>query len=348
MKIQDFDFDLPPELIAQLPTERRAGSRMLHLAGSSGATQDMLFADLPRHVCAGDVMVFNDTRVIKARLSGVRDTGGKVEVFVERILDANTARVLMRASHLPKRGARLFLADAITVTVLGREEDFYTLRFDHESTVIELLERYGSLPLPPYISRPAETGDEARYQTVYAKQAGAVAAPTAGLHFDRSMLEALEEMGVKIAHVTLHVGSGTFQPVRVENIADHKMHREIFHVPPETVEAIRCAKAGGGRVLAVGTTSLRALEAAADGKDLVSKGMLTPGHGETDIFIRPGYRFRVVERLLTNFHLPRSTLLMLVSAFGGVENIRRAYRHAICERYRFFSYGDAMLIERGS
>lgn len=226
---------------------------------------------------------------------------------------------------------------------MTREHDFYTLRFNHESTVIELLERYGSLPLPPYISRPATKTDEARYQTVYAKQAGAVAAPTAGLHFDENMLVALSEMGVTIAHVTLHVGMGTFQPVRVENIVDHKMHREIFHVPPETVEAIRQAKAGGGRVLAVGTTSLRALEAAAGAE--TGGGELKSGHGDTDIFIKPGYQLRVVERLLTNFHLPRSTLLMLVSAFGGVENIRRAYQHAINERYRFFSYGDAMLIE---
>ncbi|MDN5881110.1 MAG: tRNA preQ1(34) S-adenosylmethionine ribosyltransferase-isomerase QueA [Nitrosospira sp.] len=345
MKIQDFDFDLPPELIAQYPVERRAGSRMLHLEGSSGALRDTLFADLPRYLRAGDVMVFNDTRVIKARLYGVRDSGGKVEVMLERVLDAHYALAVIRASHPPKPGSRLFLANAIEVTVMAREHDFYTLRFDHEGTVMELLERYGSLPLPPYISRPATKIDEARYQTVYAKQAGAVAAPTAGLHFDENMLAALGEMGVMIAYVTLHVGLGTFQPVRVENIADHKMHREIFHVPPQTVETIRRAKAGGGRVLAVGTTSLRALEAAAAGAE-TGGGELKSGHGDTDIFIKPGYQLQVVERLLTNFHLPRSTLLMLVSAFGGVEDIRRAYQHAIDERYRFFSYGDAMLIER--
>ena len=224
--------------------------------------------------------------------------------------------------------------------VLERAEDFYTLRFEHESSVVELLERYGALPLPPYINRTATHMDEARYQTVYAKEAGAVAAPTAGLHFDERMLATLKQMGVLIANVTLHVGLGTFQPVRVENIANHKMHSEIFNVPAETVESVRRAKASGGRVLAVGTTSLRALEAAAEGGELKS------GAGETDIFITPGYRFQVVERLLTNFHLPRSTLLMLVSAFGGIGNIRRAYQHAIDERYRFFSYGDAMLIER--
>jgi S-adenosylmethionine:tRNA ribosyltransferase-isomerase len=342
MKIQNFDFDLPAGLIAQFPAEHRASSRMLHLEGSSGALQDMMFAALPQYLRAGDVMVFNDTRVIKARLYGVKRSGGKVEVMVERVLDAHCVLAVVRASHSPKPGSALFLADAITVTVVAREHDIYTLRFDHESTAIELLERYGSLPLPPYISRPATKIDEARYQTIYAKQAGAVAAPTAGLHFDENMLATLSELGVAIAHVTLHVGMGTFQPVRVENIADHKMHREIFHVPPETVESIRRAKAGGGRVLAVGTTSLRALEAAA----AAGEGELKSGHGETDIYITPGYRLRVVERLLTNFHLPRSTLLMLVSAFGGTENIRRAYQHAIDERYRFFSYGDAMLIER--
>ncbi len=342
MKIQDFDFDLPAGLIAQFPTEQRSSSRMLHLHGASGELWDALFADLPRYLSAGDVMVFNDTRVIRARLCGVKDSGGKVEVMVERVLDAHCALAVIRASHSPKPGTRLFLADAIAVTVLAREHDFYTLRFEHTSTVSELLERYGSLPLPPYIARPATQTDEARYQTVYARQAGAVAAPTAGLHFDEAMLAALRAMGVVTAQVTLHVGAGTFQPVRVEDIADHKMHREIFHVPAETVTAIRDAKAAGGRVLAVGTTTLRALEAAAE----AGGGELQPGYGDTDIFITPGYRLRVVERLLTNFHLPRSTLLMLVSAFGGLENIRRAYRHAIDERYRFFSYGDVMLIEK--
>jgi S-adenosylmethionine:tRNA ribosyltransferase-isomerase len=340
MKTQDFDFNLPTELVAQFPVEQRASSRMLHMEGSNGALRDTMFADLPRYFKSGDVIIFNDTRVMKARLFGVKESGGKVEVMVERLLDAHRALAVVRASHAPKPGSKLFLADAIQVTVITREHDVYTLRFDHESTVIELLERYGSLPLPPYISRPATETDEARYQTIYAKQPGAVAAPTAGLHFDESMLRTLTERGVAIAHVTLHVGMGTFQPVRVENIAHHNMHKEIFHVPPETVESIRRAKAGGGQVLAVGTTSLRALEAAA------GDGELKASRGDTDIFITPGYRLRVVERLLTNFHLPRSTLLMLVSAFGGTENIRRAYQHAINERYRFFSYGDAMLIER--
>ena len=342
MKIQDFDFTLPAELIAQFPVEQRTSSRMLHLDGAGNTLSDAMFVDLPNYLRAGDVMVFNDTRVIKARLFGAKDSGGKVEVMVERVLDEHCALAVIRASHAPKPGARLLLADAITVTVLERKQDFYTLRFDHENTVIELLERYGSLPLPPYISRPATPADEARYQTVYAREPGAVAAPTAGLHFDEAMLAQLREMGVVIAQVTLHVGAGTFQPVRVENIAEHKMHREVFHVPEATVAAINHAKATGGRILAVGTTSLRALEAAAES----GGGELRAGYGNTDIFITPGFRFRVVERLLTNFHLPRSTLLMLVSAFGGVENIRRVYQHAIDQRYRFFSYGDAMLIER--
>lgn len=344
MKIQDFDFDLPAELIAQFPAEQRSSSRMLHLHGASGDLQDTLFADLPSFLRAGDVMVFNDTRVIKARLWGTKDSGGKVEVMVERVLDTHCVLAVIRASHAPKLGTQLLLAGALTVTVLDRENDFYTLRFEHSSTASELLERYGSLPLPPYIGRSVTQFDEDRYQTVYAQHAGAVAAPTAGLHFDEAMLEAIRAMGVVTAQVTLHVGAGTFQPVRVENIADHKMHREVFHVPAETVTAIRDAKAVGGRVLAVGTTTLRALESAA----AANNGELQPGYGDTDIFITPGYRLRVVERLLTNFHLPRSTLLMLVATFAGLDHIHRAYQHAINQHYRFFSYGDVMLIERQS
>ena len=343
MKIQDFDFDLPPHLIAQFPAEHRASSRMLHMEGSTGALQDSMFSDLPRYLRAGDVMVLNDTRVIKARLYGVKESGGKVEVMVERVLDSHSVLAVIRASHSPKPGSRLFLEDAIEAAVEARERDFYTLRFNHPGTAVELLECYGKLPLPPYISRPATKADEARYQTIYASQPGAVAAPTAGLHFDEGMLSRVRKMGVAIASVTLHVGMGTFQPVRAENLDLHKMHKERFHVPEETVESIQRAVAAGGRVLAVGTTSLRALEAAAAGSH---DGKLRAGHGDTDIFITPGYRLRVVHRLLTNFHLPRSTLIMLVSAFGGLENIQHAYRHAINQRYRFFSYGDAMLIER--
>jgi S-adenosylmethionine:tRNA ribosyltransferase-isomerase len=343
MKIQDFDFDLPPHLIAQFPAEHRASSRMLHMEGSTGALQDSMFSDLPQYLRAGDVMVLNDTRVIKARLYGIKESGGKVEVMVERVLGSRSVLAVIRASHSPKPGSRLFLEDAIEAAVEAREKDFYTLRFNHPGTAVELLECYGKLPLPPYISRPATKADEARYQTIYASQPGAVAAPTAGLHFDEGMLSRVRKMGVAIASVTLHVGMGTFQPVRAENLDLHKMHKERFHVPEDTVESIQRAVAAGGRVLAVGTTSLRALEAAAAGSH---DGKLRAGHGDTDIFITPGYRLRVVHRLLTNFHLPRSTLIMLVSAFGGLENIQHAYRHAINQRYRFFSYGDAMLIER--
>lgn len=340
MKLQEFDFDLPPRCIAQFPVEQRAHSRMLHLEGSSGVLRDAMFIDLPAYVRAGDLLVFNDTRVIKARLQGVKESGGRVEVLVERVLDARCVRAVMRASHPSKPGSKLLIAGSFQATVLAREEEVYTLRFDHTHTVLELLERYGNLPLPPYVAREVTEADEMRYQTVYAKRSGAVAAPTAGLHFDKRVLAALEEKGAACAYITLHVGLGTFQPVRVEDIGHHKMHREVFDIPEETVKSIQRAKERGGRILAVGTTTLRALEAAA------AEGELTPGSGETDIFITPGYRFRVVERLLTNFHLPRSTLLMLVSAFGGMENIRFAYRHAIRQNYRFFSYGDAMLIER--
>ncbi len=342
MKTQDFDFYLPTELIAQFPAEQRTSSQMLCLDGANNHLRDALFTDLPHYLRAGDVMVFNDTRVIKARLWGHKDSGGKIEVMVERVLDDQRVQAVIRASHAPKPGSQLLLAGTIPVTVVARDQAFYTLCFEHEKSVIELLEEFGDLPLPPYIARQATDVDATRYQTVYAKNMGAVAAPTAGLHFDTAMLEKLREIGVVIVYITLHVGAGTFQPVRVENIADHTMHSETFHVPEETVQAIHHAKTQGGRILAIGTTSLRALEASA----LIHHGILKAGYGDTHIFITPGYRFRVVERLLTNFHLPRSTLLMLVSAFGGVKNIQRAYQHAITNRYRFFSYGDAMLIER--
>jgi S-adenosylmethionine:tRNA ribosyltransferase-isomerase len=340
MKTSDFDFELPPELIAQIPTQERSQSRLLRLDGTSGALADGQFGDLPQFLKPGDLLVFNDTRVIKARLFGVKDSGGKLEVLIERVLDERQALAHIRASHAPKPGSGLLLAGKIAATVEARQGELYRLRFAGETPLLELLEQYGSLPLPPYITHAPEALDETRYQTVYAREPGAVAAPTAGLHFDPAMLEALEEMGVKTAYVTLHVGAGTFQPVRVEEIAEHHMHSEWYTVPQRTVDSIRWARAEGGRVMAVGTTSLRALESAAAG------GELEAGSGETNIFIFPGYRFKVVERLLTNFHLPKSTLLMLVSAFGGMDNIRRAYCHAVENRYRFFSYGDAMLIER--
>jgi S-adenosylmethionine:tRNA ribosyltransferase-isomerase len=344
MKTQDFDFYLPAELIAQFPAEQRTGSRLLYLDSNNNQWQDALFSNLSSFLRAGDVMVFNDTQVIKARLFGIKDSGGKVEVMVERILDDRHVLAAIRASHAPKPDSTLLLADAIPATVIARKQEFYTLRFEHEKTAAELLECYGQLPLPPYIARPATAADEARYQTVYARNAGAVAAPTAGLHFDASMMDQLRAMGITIAYVTLHVGVGTFQPVRVENIADHTMHNETYHIPQATVNAIRQAKLSGGRILAVGTTSLRALESCASSHH----DQLIAGYGDTRIFITPGYHFQVAERLLTNFHLPCSTLLMLVSAFAGMDNIRLAYRHAVTERYRFFSYGDAMLIERKS
>ncbi len=340
MRTADFDFSLPDELIAQFPPVARASSRLLYLDGASGQLADRQFTDLPAYLRRSDVLVFNDTRVIKARLFGRKASGGQVELLVERVTGEHEALAFIRASHAPQPGSTLTIADALTVTVLAREADLYRLRFDSDASVLDVLEQYGALPLPPYIERAADGSDDARYQTVYARHPGAVAAPTAGLHFDDAMLAQLDAMGVVRAHVTLHVGAGTFQPVRVDNIADHTMHSERYTIPQTTVNAIAFAKANGGRVMAVGTTSLRALESAAQSGELVA------GEGETHIFITPGYRFKVVERLLTNFHLPKSTLLMLVSAFAGFDATRQAYAHAIAERYRFFSYGDAMLIER--
>ena len=340
MLTSDFDFDLPEALIAQFPAAERTASRLLRLNGNTGALQDARFSDLPDFLSPGDLLVFNDTRVIKARLLGQKDSGGRVEVLVERVLDPHQALAHVRASKSPKPGTRLLLSDAVEVEVLGRQEDLFLLRFLGETPIFDLLERYGSLPLPPYIAHTPDSADDERYQTVYARQPGAVAAPTAGLHFDQAMMQRLAEMGVHTAFVTLHVGAGTFQPIRVEDPRDHVMHREWFDMPQSTVDAIHDARARGGKVTAVGTTAMRALESAARSGDIVA------GSGDTDIFITPGYRFRVVERLLTNFHLPRTTLIMLVSAFGGTEHIRQAYQHAIAQRYRFFSYGDAMLIER--
>ena len=338
MKLEDFDYELPHELIAQTPASQRSASRLLHLDGVSGVLRDREFRDLLEHVPGGDVVVLNDTRVIKARLVGRKPTGGRIEGLVERVLGHDEVLAQMRASHMPAEGSRIVLGDAVEATVLERSSGFARLRFENCDDVFALLERYGAVPLPPYIAHAPEACDEARYQTVYAHKPGAVAAPTAGLHFDETMLEALRARGVETVYVTLHVGAGTFQPVRSENLEAHEMHSEWYSVPQETVDAIRNARERGGRVLAVGTTTLRALETAA-------AEALRAGAGETRLFITPGYRFRVVDRLVTNFHLPRSTLLMLVSAFAGMENIRRAYRHAVAERYRFFSYGDAMLIE---
>jgi S-adenosylmethionine:tRNA ribosyltransferase-isomerase len=340
VKLSDFDYELPPALIAQFPAGERTASRLLHLDGRSGELADRQFRDLPQFLNAGDVLVMNDTRVIKARLTGRKDSGGKVEVLIERVLDHERALAQVRASKTLRAGSRLLLAHGAIAEVLGRAGEFFELRFIDCADVFALLERAGSVPLPPYITHEADADDVARYQTVYAQTPGAVAAPTAGLHFDQAMLAALKARGVRLAWITLHVGAGTFQPVRVENLAEHTMHAEWYALPQATVDAIAAAQATGGKVIAVGTTTLRALESAA------ADGGLRAGSAETRLFIVPGYRFRVIDRLITNFHLPRSTLMMLVSAFAGVDNIRRAYAHAVKARYRFFSYGDAMLIER--
>ena len=341
MKTSDFDFFLPDELIARYPLPERGASRLLHVDGKAGSMQDRRFAELPGFFRAGDLLIFNDTRVIKARLRGEKPTGGKVEGLVERVLSEHEALLFMRASKSPKPGTVLRFAGCLDALVLDRQDDLFRVAFDPAHTVLEWLERCGEVPLPPYMERAAESADDDRYQTVYARDPGAVAAPTAGLHFDEAMLARLAAMGVETAFVTLHVGAGTFLPVRAEAVADHKMHTERYVIPAQTAAAVKAARARGGRICAVGTTSLRALESAAHA------GELREGEGETDIFITPGYRFRVVERLITNFHLPKSTLLMLVSAFGGTELLRQAYAHAVASGYRFFSYGDAMLIERG-
>jgi S-adenosylmethionine:tRNA ribosyltransferase-isomerase len=340
MRKSDFHYSLPAELIAQFPASPRTASRLLHLDGASGALRDLRFTDLPSLLRAGDLLVFNDTRVIPARVHGRKDSGGRVEVLIERIRDARRVLAQVRASKPPKPGQKLALEGDVTAEVLGREGEFYELAFDGETPVAETLERIGHVPLPPYIARPDETTDRERYQTVYARHRGAVAAPTAGLHFDAAMLAALEAQGVQRAFVTLHVGAGTFQPVRVDDIREHRMHAEFLSAPQATCDKIKAAKQEGRRVVAVGTTVVRALETAA------RDGTIAPYEGETDIFIYPGYRFRVVDALLTNFHLPESTLLMLVCAFGGTVSVLGAYRHAVKEKYRFYSYGDAMFVSR--
>ncbi|HZV67310.1 MAG TPA: tRNA preQ1(34) S-adenosylmethionine ribosyltransferase-isomerase QueA [Telluria sp.] len=332
--LSDFDFKLPPERIAQTPLPDRSASRLLQLDGDRIA--DRHFADIVDQFRPGDLLVMNDTRVLKARFFGVKESGGNVEVLVERVLDPRTVLAQVRASKSPKPGNRIRLADAFDVTAGDRAGEFFTLHFDGD--VFELIEAHGRLPLPPYIDHAADAFDEQRYQTVYSKAPGAVAAPTAGLHFDQPLLDRLAAKGIGIAYVTLHVGAGTFQPVRVEQLSEHQMHTEWYTVPQATVDAVRAAQAAGRDVIAVGTTSLRALESASQ------SGRLEAGSADTALFITPGYRFKTVTRLITNFHLPKSTLLMLVSAFAGFEEIRKAYAHAIASEYRFFSYGDAMLL----
>ena len=332
--LSDFDFNLPPERIAQTPLPDRSASRLLQLDGES--IVDRRFSDIVDLLAPGDLLVMNDTRVLKARFFGVKESGGQVEVLVERVLDSRTVLAQVRASKSPKPGNRIRLADAFDVVTGERAGEFFTLTF--EGDVFELIEAHGRLPLPPYIDHAADEFDEQRYQTVYSKEPGAVAAPTAGLHFDDALLARLAAKGVNFAYVTLHVGAGTFQPVRVEVLAEHNMHTEWYTVPQATVDAVRAAKAAGKSVVAVGTTSLRALESASQTGELVA------GSADTALFITPGYTFKTVSRLITNFHLPKSTLLMLVSAFAGYEPIRKAYAHAIASEYRFFSYGDAMLL----
>ncbi|MBN3792193.1 tRNA preQ1(34) S-adenosylmethionine ribosyltransferase-isomerase QueA [Burkholderia sp. Ac-20353] len=343
--LSDFDFNLPPELIAQTALPDRTASRLLEVDNSVEPARlvDRRFTELPSCIQAGDLLVFNDTKVLKARFFGHKASGGKIEVLIERVTGTHTALAQIRASKSPGAGTTLTLADAFDVTVGERVEPFFTLHFP--APCLTLIEQYGRLPLPPYIEHDPDATDETRYQTVYASNPGAVAAPTAGLHFDAPMLAKLDAMGVERATLTLHVGAGTFQPVRVENIAEHKMHSEWYELPQSLVDKIAATRARGGNVIAVGTTSMRALEAAARDADAAGRP-LAATQAETDIFITPGYAFRVVDRLVTNFHLPKSTLLMLVSAFAGVDTIRAAYRHAIDARYRFFSYGDAMLLTR--
>ena len=343
MRRRDFHFELPPELIAQQPLPVRSASRLLVVDGNSGEHQDCRFKDLPNFLQSGDLLVFNNTRVIPARLFGHKQSGGRVEVLVERVLDQHRVLAHVRASKSPKPDSRLLLEGGLSAVVEGREHDLFRLCFAGDEPVFTLLERHGHMPLPPYIERADSEADRERYQTVYAQKHGAVAAPTAGLHFDQAMLDSLAAMGVASAYVTLHVGAGTFQPMRVDDISEHHMHAEYIEVDESVVEAIVKTRARGGRVVAVGTTSVRALESAALHSPTTG---LAPYQGDTDIFITPGYRFRVVDALVTNFHLPESTLLMLVSAFAGYEHIMAAYQHAVAQGYRFFSYGDAMLLTR--
>jgi S-adenosylmethionine:tRNA ribosyltransferase-isomerase len=340
MRRQDFTYALPEALIAQQPLAERTASRLLYLP-AAGPRQDRRFADLPALLRAGDLLLLNDTRVIPARLRGQRDTGGRVEALLERQTGERTALAQLRASKALKPGARLAFAgggQSVGARVGERQGEFFELTFDRP--LAEWLEAIGELPLPPYIARPAGAEDAQRYQTVYGRAPGAVAAPTAGLHFDAPLLAQLRSMGVEIGTITLHVGAGTFKPVRVDDLAEHRMHAERVQVSPGVCAQVAAARARGGRVVAVGTTVVRALESAAAG------GELEPFDGETRLFITPGYQFRVVDVLITNFHLPESTLLMLVCAFGGYEAVMAAYRHAVEQRYRFFSYGDAMLLER--
>ncbi len=336
MRLSDYDYELPEELIARYPAAERRGSRLLVVDAGRTTLEDRQFAELPQLLRRGDLLVLNDTQVIKARLRGQKDSGGKVEILVERVTGETEALAHVRASKTPKTGSRLFFADDCSAEILGRDGSLFRLRLT--LPVDAAMSRYGEVPLPPYLEREAADEDLDRYQTVYAASPGAVAAPTAGLHFDTGLFDELADAGIEHCFVTLHVGAGTFQNLRHETVEDNQLHMERYEVSPETAERVNATRAAGGRIIAVGTTSVRTLEAAA------RDGHLVPGCDETDLFIHPGYRFQLVDVMLTNFHLPRSSLLLLVSAFAGRERMLGAYRHAVESEYRFFSYGDAMLI----
>ncbi|PSV22820.1 tRNA preQ1(34) S-adenosylmethionine ribosyltransferase-isomerase QueA [Photobacterium leiognathi subsp. mandapamensis] len=347
MQVSDFDFELPDELIARYPQPERTASRLLQMTGNTGELAHKCFKDVLDLVQPGDLLVFNNTRVIPARMFGHKASGGKIEVLVERMLDDKSILAHVRASKPPKPGNELLLGEngEFSAEMVARHDALFEIRFNSDKTVLEILDIVGHMPLPPYIDRPDEDADKERYQTVYNAKPGAVAAPTAGLHFDDKLMADLKAKGVNFAFVTLHVGAGTFQPVRVDDINDHHMHSEYVEVPEEVVAVVNETRANGGRVIAVGTTSVRSLESAA--QDALKKGTeFKPFFGDTDIFIFPGYQFQLVDVLITNFHLPESTLIMLVSAFAGYENTMNAYHEAVANKYRFFSYGDSMFITR--
>ncbi|WP_286262937.1 tRNA preQ1(34) S-adenosylmethionine ribosyltransferase-isomerase QueA [Thalassotalea atypica] len=345
MRVSDFSFDLPEQLIARYPKADRVASRLMAMNGDSGLIEDLGFVDIVDKLSAGDLLVFNNTRVIPARMFGQKTSGGKVEVLVERLLDERRFLAHVRASKSPKPGTEILLEDQVMATMVGRHDALFELEVHGDQNILDVLEQIGHMPLPPYIDRPDEDSDRERYQTVYNEKPGAVAAPTAGLHFDQPLLNKLKAKGVEFAFVTLHVGAGTFQPVRVDEISDHIMHAEYVEVPESVVEQIKTTKQNGGQVVAVGTTSVRSLESAA--KSAAEQGTeLQPYYQDTDIFITPGYEFKLVDALITNFHLSESTLLMLVSAFAGYDHIMNAYQHAVTEQYRFFSYGDAMFLTK--
>lgn len=347
MQVSDFHFELPNELIARYPQPERTASRLLQLDGPTGQIADGYFTDVLDQVQQGDLLVFNNTRVIPARMFGRKASGGKLEVLVERMLDEESILAHVRCSKSPKPGTELFLGenDEYQAIMVARHDALFEIKFISDKTVLEILNEVGHMPLPPYIDRPDEDADKERYQTVYNQKPGAVAAPTAGLHFDEALLDKIKAKGVEFAYVTLHVGAGTFQPVKVDNINDHHMHAEYVEVPQEVVDAIAATRARGGRIIAVGTTSVRSLESAA--QDALKQGTeLVPFFGDTEIFIFPGYEYQLVDCLITNFHLPESTLIMLVSAFAGYDSVMAAYQHAVDNQYRFFSYGDAMFITK--